>query len=354
MGTIDRLVASLVSSDEPLERSALRHAATRLQPSVAPLAGPHDIDTAVDALVGLGPLEPLVADGTVSDVLVNSFDDVWVERSGSLQRSEVVFRSADELIALIRRLLTPLGLRIDAAAPAVDARLGDGSRLHAIIPPAAVDGPVVAIRRFSPAVADLEALVDHGAILPEGAELLSTAVEQRDNILVAGATGAGKTTVLNALAASVGATDRIVTVEDAAELNIPGHVIRLESHPANVEGAGEVTMRALVRHALRLRPDRIVVGEVRGPEALDMVQALSTGHAGSMSTIHANGPAEALDRLAMLASMAPESVPESALARQIASAVDVVVFVARRASSRRIDSVHTLTPDGFDEVYRCS
>lgn len=354
MGSIDRIVASLVASDHPLDRSALRRAARELQPDVAPLARSGDIDRAVDALVGLGPLESLVADDSVSDVLVNAFNDVWVERSGALQRTDVSFRSAEELLALVRRVITPIGLRIDAASPAVDARLGDGSRLHAIIPPAAVDGPVVAIRRFSPAVADLEMLVEHGSLRQEGADLLGTAVERRDNILIAGATGAGKTTVLNALAASVGLIDRIVTVEDAAELNIAGHVIRLESHPANVEGAGEVTMRSLLRHALRLRPDRIIVGEVRGPEALDMIQALSTGHAGSMSTIHANGPAEALDRLAMLASMAPERVPESALSRQIASAVDVVVFVGRHGSHRQIDSVHRLTPDGFDEEYQCS
>jgi pilus assembly protein CpaF len=354
MGAVDRIVASLVSSDHPLDRHSLRHAAAQLQPDIAPLAQPEDIDMAVDALVGLGPLESLVADETVSDVLVNAFDDVWVERSGVLEHSGLVFRSPDELITLVRRLITPLGLRIDTASPAVDARLGDGSRLHAIIPPAAVDGPVVAIRRFSPSVADLDALVEHGSVERDGADLLGSAVEHRDNILVAGATGAGKTTVLNALAATVGPTDRIITVEDAAELNISGHIIRLESHPANVEGAGEVTMRSLLRHALRLRPDRIIVGEVRGPEALDMIQALSTGHAGSMSTIHANGPAEALDRLAMLASMAPERVPESALARQIASAVDMVVFVGRHGSHRQIDSVHRLSPDGFDEEYRWS
>lgn len=354
MGAVDRLVASLVSSEAPIERTALRDAAARLRPTVAPLAGPEIIDTAVDALVGVGPLEALVADDAVSDVLVNAFDDIWVERSGVLEQTDVVFRSSDELVAMVRRLLTPLGLRIDAASPAVDARLGDGSRLHAIIPPASVNGPVVAIRRFSPAVADLDALVKHGAILADGAELLRASVAQRDNILVAGATGAGKTTVLNALAASVGPIDRIVTVEDAAELSISGHVIRLESHPANVEGAGEVTMRTLLRHALRLRPDRIIVGEVRGPEALDMIQALSTGHAGSMSTIHANGPSGALDRLAMLAAMAPERVPGDALARQIAAAVDVVVFVVRDGSKRRIESVYELSPDDFTEVYRCS
>ncbi|MFV1971832.1 MAG: CpaF family protein, partial [Acidimicrobiia bacterium] len=286
MGSIDRLVASLVSSDVPLDRSALHRAATTLQPSIAPLADDGVIDAAVDALVGLGPLEPLVADDSVSDVLVNSYDDIWIERSGTLEPSGVTFGSSEEVVALVRRLLTPLGLRIDAASPAVDARLSDGSRLHAIIPPAAVDGPVVAIRRFSPAVADLDALVGQGAIASEGAEILDNCVTARDNILVAGATGAGKTTVLNALVASVGDSDRIVTIEDAAELSITGHVIRLESHPANVEGAGEVTMRSLLRHALRLRPDRIIVGEVRGPEALDMIQALSTGHAGSMSTIH--------------------------------------------------------------------
>jgi Flp pilus assembly CpaF family ATPase len=267
MGSIDRIVASLVSSDHPLNRSALSHAAKQMQPDVAPLAGPEDIDKAVDALVGLGPLESLVADDSVSDVLVNAYDDVWIERSGVLERTDISFRSAEELIALVRRVITPIGLRIDAASPAVDARLADGSRLHAIIPPAAVDGPVVAIRRFSPAVADLDMLVAHDALRQDGADLLGAAVQQRDNILIAGATGAGKTTVLNALAASVGLVDRIVTVEDAAELSISGHVIRLESHPANVEGAGEVTMRSLLRHALRLRPDRIIVGEVRGPEA---------------------------------------------------------------------------------------
>jgi len=354
VGSIDRLVASLVSSGEALERPALRRAAELLQPDVAPLATPRDVVAAVDALVGLGPLEPLVADSTVSDVLVNAYDDVWVERSGALERTTITFRSEEELVALVRRLLTPLGLRIDSASPAVDARLADGSRLHAIIPPAAVDGPVVAIRRFSPAISNLDALEEHGSVSSEGADLLRRAVDDRMNILVAGATGAGKTTVLNALAASVASGDRIVTVEDAAELNVSGHVVRLESHPANVEGAGEVTMRSLLRHALRLRPDRIIVGEVRGAEALDMIQALSTGHAGSMSTIHANGPAEALDRLAMLAAMAPERVPESALARQIASAVDVVVFVVREGTDRRIDSMHSLTPDGFEEAYRCS
>lgn len=353
MGAVDRIVASLVSSSVPLKRSTLLSAATAMQPDIAPLAGSADLASAVDSLVGLGPLEVLVADPEVSDVLVNSFDDVWVERAGVLERSSVKFRSPEDVIVLVRRLLTPLGLRIDAASPAVDARLPDGSRLHAIIPPASVDGPVVAIRRFSPAIADLDALVGLDAISSEGAEVLASAVADRDNILVAGATGAGKTTVLNAIAASVGATDRIVTIEDAAELAIKGHVVRLESHPANVEGAGEVTMRSLLRHALRLRPDRIIVGEVRGPEALDMIQALNTGHAGSMSTIHANGPSEALDRLAMLAAMAPERVPENALARQITSAIDIVVFVARHDSGRRVDSVHRLSPEAFDEVYPC-
>lgn len=354
MGAVERLVASLVSSDVPLDRASLHKAATATQPEVAPLAGAEEVGAAVDALVGLGPLEALVNDPDVSDVLVNAFNDVWIERNGVLERSDVSFRSDEEVTALVRRLLTPLGLRIDTASPAVDARLPDGSRLHAIIPPASVDGPVVAIRRFSPAVTNMEGLVQHGAITTQGAELLADAVAARKNILVAGATGAGKTTILNVLAALIGDKDRIVTIEDAAELNISGHVIRLEGHPANVEGAGEVTMRTLLRHALRLRPDRIIVGEVRGPEALDMIQALNTGHAGSMSTIHANGAAEALDRLAMLAAMAPERVPESTLARQIAAAIDSVVFVARHGSLRRIESIHNLTPDGFDEVYPCS
>ena len=352
MGSVDRLIASLVSSDVPLDRASLLEAAKKLQPTVAPLAPTGAVESAVDSLVGLGPLEALVADDSVSDVLVNSYDDVWVERSGRLEHTDVVFSSPDEVIALVRRLLTPLGLRIDVASPAVDARLADGSRLHAIIPPASVDGPVVAIRRFSPAIGDLATLVELGAISPAGAEILTHAVVDRDNILISGATGAGKTTVLNALAASIGDGDRIVTIEDAAELSINGHVVRLEAHPANIEGAGEITMRMLLRHALRLRPDRIIVGEVRGPEAFDMIQALSTGHAGSMSTIHANGPSEALDRLAMLAAMAPERVPESVLSRQIAAAVGVVVFVARRDAVRRIESVLRVTPSGLSEMYR--
>ncbi|MEN8039980.1 MAG: ATPase, T2SS/T4P/T4SS family [Actinomycetota bacterium] len=353
MGSLERLVSSLVASDVPLDRTELTRAAIEMQPDVAPLADDRAVRAAVDALIGFGPLEALVDDDSVSDVLINSFDEIWIERGGELEHSDIVFRSAEDLVTLVRRLITPLGLRIDTSSPAVDARLQDGSRLHAIIPPAAVDGPVVAIRRFSTAVADLEALVERAAISDGGARLLADSVTARDNILVAGATGAGKTTVLNALAASISGTERIVTIEDAAELSITGHVVRLEARPANAEGAGEVTMRSLLRHALRLRPDRIIVGEVRGPEALDMVQALSTGHAGSMSTIHANGSVEALDRLAMLAAMAPERVPESALARQIAAAVDVVVFVARNESIRRVETIHRLSQEGFDEVYAC-
>ena len=237
-----------------------------------------------------GPLEALLADPAVSDVLVNAPDEVWVERAGRLERAAVRFPDAAAVVAAVERAIAPLGLRLDRASPAVAARLPDGSRLHAMIPPASVDGPVVAIRRFTPAVPDLAALVAAGSLRPEGADLLAAAVRGRRSLLVSGGTGSGKTTLLNVLSAEIPAAERVVTIEDAAELRLRGHVVRLEARPPNAEGAGEITLRTLVRHALRLRPDRIVVGEVRGPEALDLIQAMSTGHPGSMGTVHANGP----------------------------------------------------------------
>jgi pilus assembly protein CpaF len=276
-----------------------------------------------------------------------------VERSGRLERAPVSFADDAAIVAAVERVVAPLGLRIDRASPALDARLPDGSRLHAVIPPAAVDGPVVAIRRFSPAVVDLDGLRAVGGVDDEGAELLRSSVHERLNLLVAGGTGAGKTTLLNVLSREIDGEERIVTVEDAAELRLSGHVVRLEARPPNAEGAGEVTMRALLRHALRLRPDRIVVGEVRGAEALDMIQAMNTGHDGSMSTIHANGTEEALWRLESLAAMAEATVATDTLRRQIQAAIDRVVFVRRERGLRRVAAIADVTPDGLEELYAC-
>ncbi|MEN8234068.1 MAG: ATPase, T2SS/T4P/T4SS family [Actinomycetota bacterium] len=349
----DRIVRRLLESDVPLERSSLAAAAAAIAPEVAPLAGPEVVADAVDALTGLGPVERLLRDPDVTDVLVNGPSDVWIERGGVLERVDVHFADDAAVVAAVERAIGPLGLRIDQASPAVDARLPDGSRLHAVIPPASVDGPIVAVRRFSEAVRDLDALTELGGITQPGADLLRSSVSSRKNLLVAGGTGAGKTTLLNVLSKEIDSSERIVTVEDAAELRLDGHVVRLEARPPNAEGAGEITLRSLLRHALRLRPDRIVVGEVRGPEALDMIQAMSTGHDGSMSTIHANGPEEALWRLESLAVTADVGISTATLSRQIRSAVDRVIFVARQRGTRSVVSISDVNPDGIEEVYRC-
>jgi pilus assembly protein CpaF len=351
MALIERLVHRLLHSDVPLERGALETATRRLLAVEAPLAAP-DVPVAVaDGLVGMGPLENLLRDPTVSDVLVNGDGSVWVERRGGIERTAVRFRDARAVVAAVERVITPLGLRLDRASPAVDARLADGSRLHAIVPPASVDGPVVAIRRFTQAVADLDGLVATEAIDAVGARRLEAAVLERSNILISGGTGAGKTTLLNILSRTIPDSERVVTIEDAAELDLAGHVVRLEARPPNAEGAGEITLRSLVRHALRLRPDRIVVGEVRGPEALDMVQAMSTGHDGSMSTIHASTPEEAVLRTVALAMSGAERVGEETVRRQLASAVDVVVQMARRPEGRVVASIAELSDAGPSQVW---
>jgi pilus assembly protein CpaF len=318
---------------------------------VAPLAAPDEIYDAVDALAGLGPVERLLRETAVTDVLVNGPGEVWVERGGVLVRTDVTFTDDRAVVAAVERAIAPLGLRLDRASPAVDARLPDGSRLHAVIPPASVDGPIVAIRRFSEAVTDLDELVRVGGITSGGAEILRDSVARRMNLLIAGGTGAGKTTLLNVLSKVIDRDERTVTVEDAAELRLDGHVVRLEARPPNAEGAGEITLRTLLRHALRLRPDRIVVGEVRGPEALDMIQAMSTGHDGSMSTIHANGAEEALWRLESLATLADAGVSADTLRRQIRSSIDRIVFVRRRRGDRRVAAISDVTADTIEEIY---
>lgn len=304
-----------------------------------PLAGGADVAAAVDAVLGrargFGPLEPLLADHELTEIMVNGPGPVWVERAGVLQRSDVTV-SAGDLAVLVERILTPLGLRVDRTSPLVDARLPDGSRVNVVVPPLAVDGPCVTIRRFAARAVPVLSFCDD----PDLAAALVASVVQRCSILVVGGTGAGKTTLLNALAAHIHPDERLVTVEDTAELRLPGeHVVRLEARPANADGVGAITIRQLVRNALRMRPDRLIVGEVRGGEALDLLQALNTGHDGSLSTCHANGTTEALHRLETLALLGGVELPVAAVRDQVEAAVDLVVLVGRVGASRRIIEV---------------
>jgi pilus assembly protein CpaF len=285
---------------------------------------------------GLGPLEPLLRDPTVDEVMVNGTGPVWVERAGRLERTGVAFGSESELRHTIERILAPLGRRVDEATPLADARLPDGSRVNAIVPPLALDGPVLTVRRFRPRGFTPQELVEAGTLTEELRSFLAEAVRRRMNVLVSGGTGSGKTTTLNALSAFIPEGERIVTIEDAAELRLQQpHVVRLEARPANLEGRGEVTIRALVRNALRMRPDRIVVGEVRGPEALDMLSAMTSGHDGSLSTVHAGSPEEALRRVETLALMADVALPHAAVREQLAGALDLVVHQARESGGGR-------------------
>lgn len=275
-------------------------------------------------------------DQAVSEVMVNGPDKIYVERQGRLERVPCRFDSAEEVTRMVHRIISPLGRRIDESSPMVDARLPDGSRLNAVIPPLALDGPLVTIRRFTVHALTLEALIELGTLSPEQARYLNEAVQARKNILLSGGAGTGKTTMLNALSACVPPGERIVTIEDAAELRLQqDHVVRLEARPPNLEGKGVVTIRDLVRNALRMRPDRLVVGEVRGPEALDMLQAMNTGHSGSMATIHANSAPEALSRLETMVLMAGVSLPLRVVRDQVASAIDLVVHLGRGREGTR-------------------
>ena len=286
--------------------------------------------------VGLGPLEDLLADPAVEEVMVNGPDEVYVERAGRIEEVDVRFPNEEELRNAIERILAPLGRRIDELSPMVDARLADGSRVNVVIPPLAVDGPALSIRRFGAARPGPRELVERRSLSATQCELLEQAVGDRRSILVSGGTGAGKTTLLNALSSFIDPGERIVTIEDAAELRLQQrHVVRLESRPAGVEGKGEVTVRDLLRNALRMRPDRIVIGEVRGPEALDLLTALNTGHEGALSTLHANSAADALSRLETLALMAGVGLPHEAIAEQVQRGVDLVVHVERRSDGSR-------------------
>jgi pilus assembly protein CpaF len=290
---------------------------------------------------GLGPLEPLLGDPAVDEVMVNGPGAVWVERGGRVERAAVAFGSEAELRHAIERILAPLGRRVDEASPLVDARLPDGSRVNVVIPPLALEGPILTIRRFRRRGFSADELVEAGTLNSPLRDFLARCVRARLNLLVSGGTGSGKTTTLNALSAFIPEGERIVTVEDAAELRLrQPHVVRLESRPANLEGRGEVTIRGLVRNALRMRPDRIIVGEVRGAEALEMLAAMTTGHDGSLSTVHAGSPEEAVRRVETLALMADVALPHAAIREQVAAAIDVVVHQARmRDGARRVTAV---------------
>jgi pilus assembly protein CpaF len=307
---------------------------------------------------GLGPLEPLLSDPRVDEVMVNGPSEVYVERHGRLERTGVAFEGEGELLHAIERILAPLGRRVDEASPLCDARMPDGSRVHVVIPPLSLSGPCVTIRRFRREGFSLRDFVTRGTLTPELVEFLALCVAARASMLVSGGTGSGKTTTLNALSGAIPGEERIVTIEDAAELRLrQRHVVRLEARPPNLEGRGEVTIRTLVRNALRMRPDRIVVGEVRGAEALDMLQALNTGHDGSLTTVHANSPADALRRLETLALMAGVGLPHGAVREQVASALDVVVHQARLPDGTRViesvtEVVRTAGGTGTRELYR--
>lgn len=296
-------------------------------------------------VLGLGPLETLLADATVSDILVNTYKQVYVERFGKLQLTDVRFGSNAHLLKIIDKIVSSVGRRIDESSPMVDARLADGSRVNAIIPPLALDGPLLSVRRFAVVPLKTEDMLRLKTFTPDMAELLAGLVKAKVNILVSGGTGSGKTTLLNILSGHIPATERIVTIEDAAELQLQQpHVVRLETRPPNIEGKGEITQRALVRNSLRMRPDRIILGEVRGAEVLDMLQAMNTGHEGSMTTIHANSARDGLTRLESMMGMSGLNLPPKAMRYQISSALSVVIQAARMVDgSRKVISVQEIT-----------
>jgi len=294
---------------------------------------------------GLGPLEPLLADPDISDILVNRYNQVYVEKFGKLHKVDVMFRDDNHLLQIIDRIVSKVGRRVDESSPYVDARLADGSRVNAIIPPLSLDGPVLSIRRFGLSPLKMSDILAFGSIGQNMALVLEGCVKARLNMLISGGTGTGKTTFLNILSEFIPSDERIITIEDSAELQLKQeHVVRLETRPPNIEGKGEVTQRDLVRNALRMRPDRIIVGEVRGGEALDMLQAMNTGHDGSLSTIHANSPRDALARLETMVLMAGMDLPERAIKEQIASAINVVIQMSRLSDgSRKIMKISEIT-----------
>ena len=296
-------------------------------------------------MLGLGPLEPLLADPTISDILVNGHSQVYVERRGKLERTDIRFADDAHLMKIIDKIVSRVGRRIDESSPMVDARLPDGSRVNAIIPPVALDGPIVSIRRFAVIPLKIEDILQYKTLTPEMASILQGLAKAKVNMLISGGTGSGKTTMLNILSGYIPASDRMVTIEDAAELQLQQpHVVRLETRPPNIEGKGEVTQRSLVKNALRMRPDRIILGEVRGAEAVDMLQAMNTGHEGSLATIHANTARDALSRLENMIGMAGLNLPPKAARQQISSAITAILQIGRLADGKRkVMSIQEIT-----------
>jgi pilus assembly protein CpaF len=294
------------------------------------------LEDVLDELLGLGPLEPLLKDDSVNDILINTHTTVYVERRGRLELTDVTFHDTRHLVRIINKIVSAVGRRVDESAPMVDARLPDGSRVNAIIPPLAVDGPLVSIRKFAAVPIHMARLIELGSVHPDMAQVLQAIVKARRNVLISGGTGSGKTTLLNALSAYIDGAERIVTIEDSAELQLQQpHVGRLETRPANLEDRGEVTQRDLVRNALRMRPDRIIVGEVRAGEAFDMLQAMNTGHDGSMTTVHANTPRDAISRIEQMIGMTGLELSPRSIRQQIASAINVIVQAERMEDGRR-------------------
>jgi pilus assembly protein CpaF len=296
-------------------------------------------------ILGLGPLEPFMHDPGISDILVNRYDQVYLERAGKLEKTSVRFRDNAHLMNTINKIVTNVGRRIDESSPMVDARLPDGSRVNAIIPPLALDGPMLSIRRFAVRRLTLEELIGKGTLTPDIGEVLQAIVKAKLNVLISGGTGSGKTTLLNIISGFIPHTERILTIEDSAELQLQqDHVGRMETRPPNIEGKGEITQRDLVRNALRMRPDRIVVGEVRGPEVMDMLQAMNTGHEGSLTTVHANSPRDALLRLETMMTLSGLALHEKTMRRLISSSLDVIVHLARHTDgTRRLEAVSEIT-----------
>jgi pilus assembly protein CpaF len=307
------------------------------------------IDEVCYEVLGFGPIEPLLADSTVSDILINTYADVYVERRGVLEHTAVKFQNNEHLMRIIEKIASSVGRRIDESSPMVDARLPDGSRVNAIIPPLAVDGPVLSIRKFSVDPYTIHDLINFKSLTPAMGDFLAGAVKAKTNIIVTGGTGSGKTTLLNVLSSFIPKNERIITIEDSAELQLQQpHVVRLETRPPNIEGKGEVVQRDLVRNALRMRPDRIVVGEVRGGEALDMLQAMNTGHDGSISTIHANSPRDALTRIEHMVGMTGVPIPALVVRQQMAAALNLLIDIDRLPDGRRaVTSIQEIT--GMEE-----
>ena len=347
---VDKInLEALATIDNQRVRSEVRQALITLidtEPTLLSSLEKQQIcDEVLDEVFGLGPLEPLLQDATISDILVNTHKQVYVERKGLLEQTSVSFRDDSHLLRIIDKIVSQVGRRVDESTPMVDARLSDGSRVNAIIPPLAVDGPLLSIRRFSTDKLMPPDLVDRRAMTPGMMELLEGAVKARLNIIISGGTGAGKTTLLNALSAFISPKERIVTIEDAAELQLKQpHVARLETRPPNLEGHGAVRQRELLINSLRMRPDRIVVGEVRGEEALDMLQAMNTGHDGSLTTVHANSPRDAVSRLEVMVSLANANMQLTSIRQQIASAVHLLVQASRLSDgSRRVINLTEVT-----------